>query len=103
MNGDWFLELGQGLAHPLHRRWWTVGLNRGPFDHRQGYDRVRLGELKRDVVPGRRSAMFSGQGQLRAFAAQIEIGVTPAMKFARTAQGLARATGVGVFAGVMDQ
>ena len=47
--------------------------------------------------------MFGGQGQLGAFAAHIEIGVAPAVQFAGTAQGLARAAGLGVFAGVMNQ
>ncbi len=55
------------------------------------------------MVLGRGGAMFGGQGQLGAFAAQVEIGVAPAVQFAGTAQGLAGAAGVGVFAGVMNQ
>jgi len=47
--------------------------------------------------------MLGGEGQLGTLAAHIEIGVTPAVEFAGTAQGLARAAGVGVFAGVMNQ
>jgi len=47
--------------------------------------------------------MLGGQGQLGTLAPHIEIGVTPAVEFAGTAQGLARATGVRVFAGVMNQ
>jgi len=46
--------------------------------------------------------MLGGQGQLGAFAAHIEIGVTPTVQFARTPQGLSRAAGLGVFAGVMN-
>ncbi len=53
------------------------------------------------MVSGRGGAVFGGQGQLGALAAHIEIGVAPAMQFARTAQRLAGAAGVGVFAGVM--
>jgi len=55
------------------------------------------------MVAGRRGAMFGGQGQLRAFTAQVEIGVSPAVQFTGTAQGLSGAAGVGVFAGVMHQ
>ena len=40
---------------------------------------------------------------MAAFAAQVEVGVAPTVQFTGTAQGLARAAGVGVFAGVMDQ
>ena len=47
--------------------------------------------------------MFGGQGQLGASAAQVEIGVAPAVEFAGTAQGLARTAAVGVLAGVMHQ
>jgi hypothetical protein len=47
--------------------------------------------------------MFSRQGQLGAFAAQVEVGVTPAVQFTGTAQGLPWAAGVGVFARVMNQ
>jgi hypothetical protein len=47
--------------------------------------------------------MFCGQSQLSAFAPHVKIGVTPAVEFAGTAQGLARSAGVGVFAGMMDQ
>ena len=47
--------------------------------------------------------MLGGQGQLGAFAAQVEIGVAPAMEFAGAAQGLAGTAGVGVLAGVMNQ
>jgi len=47
--------------------------------------------------------MFGGQRQLGALAPHIEVGVTPAVEFAGTAQGLARSAGVGVFAGMMDQ
>ena len=43
--------------------------------------------------------MFGGQGQLGAFAAQVEIGVTPAVEFTGTAQGLAGAAGVGSLCG----
>ena len=55
------------------------------------------------MVLGRRGAMLGRQGQSGAFAAQVEIGVAPAVEFAGTAQGLARPAGVGVLAGVMDQ
>ena len=54
------------------------------------------------VLAGSRS-MFGGQGQLRALAAHVEIGVAPAVEFAGTAQGLAGAAGLGVFAGVVNQ
>jgi len=47
--------------------------------------------------------MLGGQGQLRALAAHIEIGVSPAMEFAGTAQGLSGTTGVGVLAGMMNE
>ena len=50
-----------------------------------------------------RGAMLGGQSQLGAFTAHIEIGVAPAVQFAGTAQGLAWPTGVGVFAGMMNQ
>ena len=47
--------------------------------------------------------MLGGKSQLGTLAPHIEIGVTPAVEFAGTAQGLARAAGVGVFAGMMNQ
>jgi hypothetical protein len=47
--------------------------------------------------------MFGGQGELGTFAAQVKIGVAPAVEFTGTPQGLTRATGVGVFAGVVNQ
>ena len=47
--------------------------------------------------------MLGGQGQLGTFAAQVEIGVAPAVEFAGPAQGLAGAAGLGVFADVMNQ
>ena len=47
--------------------------------------------------------MLSGEGQLESLAAHIEIGIAPAVEFTGTAQGLARAAGVGVLAGVMNQ
>ena len=62
----------------------------GGGQHRQSQGRTGLSELERDMVLGRSGAMFGGQGQLGAFAAQVEIGVAPAMEFAGTAQGLAR-------------
>ena len=75
----------------------------GPFQHCQGQGGARLSELERDMVPGRSGAMLGGQGQLGTFAAQVEIGVAPAVEFAGTAQGLAGAAGLGVFAGVVNQ
>jgi hypothetical protein len=59
--------------------------------------------LERDVILGRGSAVLGGQGELGPFAAQVKIGVAPAVEFTGTAQGLAWATGVGVFAGVVNQ
>ena len=103
LNGDGFLELGQGLTHSLYRGGRSFGLNRRACHHAQGQGRARFGELERDVVPARRGAMFGGEGQLGAFAAQIQIGVAPAVEFTGTAQGLARAAGVGVFTGMMNQ
>jgi hypothetical protein len=47
--------------------------------------------------------MLGGQGQLRTFATQVEIGVAPAVEFAGTALGLAGAAGLGFFAGVVNQ
>ena len=47
--------------------------------------------------------MLDGQSELVALTAQVEVGVAPAVEFAGTAQSLARAAGVGVFAGVVDQ
>jgi hypothetical protein len=48
-------------------------------------------------------AMLGGEGQLGTLAPHIEVGVTPAVEFAGAAQGLSRAAGVGVFAGMMNQ
>src|SRR5208283_3417183 len=103
LNGDRFWEVCQSLAHLLYRCGGCVRLGHGPFQNPQGQGAVRLGELERDVVLGRGGAMFGGQGQLRALAAHIQIGVTPAMEFAGTAQGLSGAAALGVFAGVMNQ
>ena len=47
--------------------------------------------------------MLGGEGQLGAAAAQVEIGVAPTVQFAGAAQGLARAGGTGVLAGVMNE
>ena len=47
--------------------------------------------------------MLGGQRELGAFAAQVEIGVPPAVEFAGAAQGLARTAGVGVLAGVVNE
>ena len=47
--------------------------------------------------------MLGGQGQPGAFAAQVEIGVAPAVEFTGATQVLARRSGVGVFAGMVDQ
>ncbi len=44
LNWDRFLELSQSLAHALYGRGWSVRLNVGPFDHRQGHGRARFGE-----------------------------------------------------------
>ena len=98
-----FLELSQGLTHPIHRRGWRGGFDDGMFQNRQSQSRARLSELERDMVLAGSGAMFGGQGQLGTLAPHIEIGVTPAVEFAGTAQGLAWAAGVGVFAGMMNQ
>ena len=55
------------------------------------------------MIPGGGGAMFGGLGQLGTFAAHVEIGVAPAVQFARALQGLARSAGLGVFAGVMHE
>src|ERR1022692_1987714 len=55
------------------------------------------------MLLGRGGTMFGGQGEQGTFAAHIEIGVAPAMKFTGTAQGLTWTAGVGVFAGVMNE
>ncbi len=47
--------------------------------------------------------MLRGQGQLGPLAAQVEIGVAPAVEFARSTQGLSGTAGVGVLAGVVNQ
>ena len=60
-----------------------------------------LRQLQRNVVLGRRGAVFGGERQLGAAAAQVEVGVAPAVQFAGAAQGLARPRAVGVLAGVM--
>jgi len=78
-------------------------LNEGSFQDREGQGRAGLSELERDVVLGGGRAMFGGQGELGTFAAQVKIGVAPAVEFTGTPQGLTRATGVGVFAGVVNQ
>ena len=75
----------------------------GPFQHCQGQGGARLSELEREVVLGRSGAMLGGQGQLGTFAAQVEVGVAPAVEFAGTALGLAGAAGLGFFAGVVNQ
>jgi hypothetical protein len=46
--------------------------------------------LERDVIAGGCRAVFGRQGQLGAFATQVEIGVAPAVEFAGPPQGLAR-------------
>ncbi len=48
-------------------------------------------------------AMLGRQGQLGAFAAQVEIGVAPTVKFTGAAQRLAGPAGVGVLASVVNQ
>ena len=73
------------------------------MDDGQPERRTGLSELERNVVPGGCGPMLSGQSQLGAFAAQIEIGVAPAVQFTGPAQSLSRPAGVGVFAGVMHQ
>ena len=104
LDGDGFLEVGQDCA----TRWRGVGSalgseRRSLCRHGQSQGGAGLSELERDMVLGGSGAMFGGQGQLGAFAAHVEIGVAPAVEFAGTAQGLAWAAGVGVFAGVMNQ
>src|SRR5437867_4761540 len=47
--------------------------------------------------------MFGGQSQVGTFAAQVEIGVAPAVEFTGTTQGLAGPAGMGVFARMMNQ
>ena len=55
------------------------------------------------MVLGMGGTMLGGQSELGTFAAHVEIRVAPAVEFAGTAQGLAGAAGVGVFASVMNQ
>ena len=54
------------------------------------------------MVPRGCGTVFGGQGQLGAFAAQVEVGVAPAVEFAGAAQGLSRAAGLGVLARVVN-
>ncbi len=44
-----FLELSQGLTHPIHRRGWRGGFDDGMFQNRQSQRRARLSELERDM------------------------------------------------------
>ena len=99
----WFLELSQSLTHPIHRRGWHGGFDDGTLQHGQGQSRARLSQLERDMVLAGSGAMLGGKSELGTLAPHIEIGVPPAVEFAGTAQSLARAAGVGVFAGMMNQ
>ena len=89
LDGNRFLELGQGLPDSLHRGGRGVGLGGRWIENRQGQSRAGWGELERDMILRRSGAMFGGQGELGALAAQVEIGVAPAMEFTGAAQGLA--------------
>ena len=96
-------KFGQGVDGCVGPRLWawdSVAHRRWPASQRQG--RTGLGEVEGNVIAGSGGAMFGGEGQLGALAAQVEVGVAPAMEFAGTAQGLAGARGVGALAGVMD-
>src|SRR5437764_14724921 len=86
LKRGWLLEPDQDLTHPLDWSEWDVRLLRWTFQNCQGQGGVRLRELEWDVVPAWCRPMFGGQGQGRAFAAQVEIGVAPAVQFAGAAQ-----------------
>ena len=103
VNRDRFLELGQRLADALDGSGRGIGLRAAGGDDGQGQGRSGRRELERDMILGGSGAVFGGEGQLGTFAAQVEVGVAPAMQFAGTAQGLAGASGVGVFAGMVHQ
>jgi len=79
-----FLELSQGLTHPIHRGWWRGRFDGGTFQNRECQSLARLSQLERDMVLAGRGAMLRGESQLGALAAHIEIGVTPAVEFAGT-------------------
>ena len=102
VNGEGFLPVSQDATNALNDRL-DGGIGEGVAGAGQSQGRAGLGEVQRDVVLGRSDAMLGGEGQLGALAAQVEVGVAPAVEFAGAAQGLARAGGVGVLAGVMNQ
>jgi hypothetical protein len=103
VNRDRLLGLRQSLAHALDRGGWGVGFSLVNCDDAKGQVRSGRRELEGDMILGGSGAMLGAEGQLGTFATQVEVGVAPAMEFAGTAEGLAGATGVGVFAGVVDQ
>ena len=47
--------------------------------------------------------MFGGQGELLATTTHVEIGVAPAVEFARAPECLSRTCAAGVFAGVVNE
>jgi hypothetical protein len=103
VNGDRLLGLRQSLAHALERSGWGINFHAAGFDDGQSQVRSGRRELEGDLILGGSGAMLGGEGQLGTFAAEVEVGVAPAVQFTGTAEGLAGASGVGVFAGVVDQ
>jgi hypothetical protein len=69
----------------------------------EGQSRPLLLESDGDVLLGEGGAMLGGEGETVALAAQVEVGVSPAMKLAGTAQGLPRPGSTGVLPGMMNQ
>ena len=103
VNRDRLLGLRQSLADALDRGGWGIDFHAARFDDGEGQVRSGRRELEGDMILGGSGAMLGGEGQLGTFAAQVEVGVAPAMEFAGTAEGLAGAAGVGVFAGMVHQ
>lgn len=96
------IQTGQRVPNPLDRSrgrggWWV---GRGPED-RKGEGRTVLSQLEGEGIGGGGGPVLGGEGEGLLVAAEVEIGVAPAVEFARTAQGLAGPGGVGILAGMV--
>jgi hypothetical protein len=103
VNRDGLLKLSQRLADAVDRSEGDEGGGATRFHHGQGQGWAGADQLDRDLILRRGGAMFGGEGESCAVAAEVEVGVTPAVEFAGTAEGLTGAGGVGVFAGMVHQ
>jgi hypothetical protein len=96
------IEAGQGFSDTVG---WTERAGGGRVQRAskdfQSQSRTVLSQLDGKGIGGGGGTVFSGEGESILLSAQVEVGVAPAVEFARSAQGLSGPGTTGILAGVV--